>query len=61
MTTIAISQGHGFADFLADLRSALAGWKARRVTRAALNRLSERDLEDIGMNRADIDTVVAGI
>lgn len=61
MSTIAISQGHGFGEFLADLRAAYSGWKTRRETRHELSRLSERDLEDIGLNRADIDTVVAGI
>ncbi|MFB2530647.1 DUF1127 domain-containing protein [Paracoccus sp. p4-l81] len=35
-------------------------WAAARETRRALNRLSERDLEDIGLCRADIDSVVTG-
>ncbi|MFV0301132.1 MAG: DUF1127 domain-containing protein [Paracoccus sp. (in: a-proteobacteria)] len=36
-------------------------WNARRVTRNELNRLSERELEDIGLCRADIETVVSAI
>lgn len=36
-------------------------WNARRITRLELNRLSERELDDIGLCRADIDTVVSAI
>lgn len=61
MTTIAMNQGFAPKSPLALLRSAYEGWKLRRETRAALARLSERELEDIGMNRADIDTAVASI
>lgn len=38
--------------------SALIGWNERRVTRNALSRLSDRELEDIGLTRADIPKVV---
>lgn len=36
---------------------AFAEWNAERVTRAALNRLSDRELDDIGLCRGDIDQV----
>lgn len=39
-----------FANFLA--------WNDRRITRRELSRLSDRELEDIGLCRADIDTIV---
>ncbi|MFO6465651.1 DUF1127 domain-containing protein [uncultured Jannaschia sp.] len=33
----------------------LADWRTRRAIRRDLYRLDERALEDIGMNRADVD------
>jgi uncharacterized protein YjiS (DUF1127 family) len=33
----------------------LSDWQATRSTRKALLKLSEHELEDIGLNRADID------
>ena len=36
------------------LRLALLDWNERRVTRKALERLSDRELEDIGLSRADL-------
>jgi uncharacterized protein YjiS (DUF1127 family) len=35
--------------------SAVMNWNTNRVTRDALYRLTERELDDIGLNRADID------
>jgi len=40
--------------------SAFAAWNDARVTRNALAALSDRELDDIGLSRGDID-VVAGI
>ena len=37
--------------------SAFADWNDSRITRKALSRLSERELEDIGLTRGDIDVV----
>lgn len=37
--------------------AAFAAWNAERATRAALVRLSDRELEDIGLCRGDIDEV----
>jgi uncharacterized protein YjiS (DUF1127 family) len=37
------------------LRAVLSNWTARRAIRRDLYRLDERTLEDIGLNRADID------
>src|SRR6056297_4346765 len=36
----------------------VAAWNDARVTRAALAQLSDRELEDIGLSRGDIDAVV---
>jgi len=40
-------------------RLSLSTWQKIRATRKALNRLSERELDDIGLCRADIDRVSA--
>ena len=45
----------------ADLWSRIATWNDRRVTRNELSKLSDRELEDIGLCRADIDAVVDGL
>ena len=39
----------------------IAAWNDRRVTRRELMKLSDRELEDIGLCRADIDTVIEQI
>ena len=36
---------------------ALAAWNDARVTRKALSRLTDRELEDIGLTRGDIDRI----
>ena len=35
----------------------LTAWNDARMTRNALARLSDRELEDIGLNRWDIDEI----
>ena len=42
----------------ARIAAALRVWQHRRETRAELNRLTERELSDIGLCRADIETLV---
>ncbi|SNX69221.1 uncharacterized protein DUF1127 [Cereibacter ovatus] len=44
-----------FSDFYA----ALVAWNDARATRAALSRLSDRELDDIGLCRGDIDAICA--
>ncbi len=38
-------------------RSALVEWNNKRETRNALSKLSERELTDIGLSRADVDAM----
>ena len=45
---------HGLNVF-ADLRVALTNWRETRATRKALSQLTDRELNDIGLNRADVD------
>lgn len=37
--------------------AALAAWNDARVTRKALNKLSDRELDDIGLCRGDIEFI----
>ena len=43
--------------FFSALIAAVISWNDARVTRTALSRLSDRELEDIGLCRGDIDYV----
>jgi uncharacterized protein YjiS (DUF1127 family) len=45
--------GNLFATLVADV----AAWNDARVTRNALSRLSDRELDDIGLCRGDIDAI----
>ena len=41
-----------------DVFASLATWNDQRVTRRELGKLSDRELDDIGLCRGDIDLVV---
>ncbi len=43
--------------YFASVVNAVVDWNNARVTRNALNGLTDRELEDIGMCRGDIDLV----
>ncbi|WP_226779470.1 DUF1127 domain-containing protein [Oceaniglobus trochenteri] len=43
--------------FLSALVSSLITWNDQRVTRKALSRLTNRELDDIGLVRGDIDSI----
>lgn len=47
--------GTGIGQRLNALLHAIRVWNDTRVTRKALSRLSDRELEDIGLCRGDID------
>lgn len=57
MAAIEISRpavaSHGVS-FISRLRDAIVAWNDKRLTRNALNKLSDRELEDIGIARGDI-------
>lgn len=44
-----------FLDFVGNTFATLAAWNDARVTRNALAKLSDRELDDIGLCRADIE------
>lgn len=51
----------GFGSFVASLISKFEARKTTKQTRLELNRLSDRDLEDIGLCRGDIERVARGL
>lgn len=48
----------GFGGMITNLVSSFSAWNDARVTRNALNGLSDRELEDIGLTRGDIAAVI---
>ncbi|MFO7756990.1 MAG: DUF1127 domain-containing protein [Roseovarius sp.] len=61
MTTLTNTRKHTSLSRIDRLMSRIATslivWNERRTTRNALSRLSDRELEDIGLTRGDIDAV----
>ena len=43
--------------FFGSIYDTVAGWNDARVTRKALSRLSDRELDDIGLCRGDIEMI----
>lgn len=43
--------------FVSTVIETVAGWNDARVTRKALSRLSDRELDDIGLCRGDIEMI----
>ena len=46
-----------FVQSVSDKAAALAAWNGARVTRNALAKLSDRELDDIGLCRGDIEVI----
>ena len=44
---------------IASLVASIASWNDARVTRSALAKLSDRELDDIGLSRGDIEFVAS--
>ena len=58
-TRTAYGSSSAVTSFFSGLVASVVAWNDARVTRNALSALSDRELEDIGLIRGDID-VVAG-
>ena len=43
------------------LGAAFKTWNDKRITRSELNKLTDRELDDIGLSRSDIDLFVNAI
>lgn len=52
--------GEGVHGVVANVLALLSKWNDGRMTRRALDRLSDRELDDIGLSRADIVRVARG-
>ncbi|NYS24411.1 DUF1127 domain-containing protein [Rhodobacteraceae bacterium 2376] len=50
-----VFRGFSFADIIAVFKT----WNDKRITRAQLNMLSDRELDDIGLSRSDIEGVIS--
>lgn len=50
--------GRAFGLSFGDMFARLAAWNDQRVTRNELSRLSDRELDDIGLCRGDIQEIV---
>lgn len=64
MSTMELNRGAavgGVGNVVATLFSMLSAWNDARVTRRELNSLSDRELNDIGLARGDIDRVARGL
>ncbi len=46
--------------FVATVADAIADWHDARLTRKSLNGLTDRELDDIGLTRGDIEMVARG-
>lgn len=47
----------GFGAFFASLAGSFFAWKDARATRLSLSSLTDRELDDIGLCRGDIDII----
>ena len=60
ITNRSFGAGFGPARVLSDLVARIATWNDARVTRKSLERLSDRELDDLGLCRGDIDQIAEG-
>ena len=55
--TVAVLNTGRISAFFATAFSTVATWNDARITRKALSKLTARELEDIGLTYADLDTI----
>lgn len=60
ITNRPLGAGFSATRIMSDLVAKVAAWNDARVTRRALSGLSNRELDDLGLNRGDIDDIAAG-
>jgi len=58
-TPRAHAHGRPALGLVSRLVEAVISWNDRRATRKALSQLSDRELDDIGLSRGDIDRVAS--
>ncbi len=57
LTVDGLSFGGRLSETFTSMFGTLAAWNDARMTRNALAKLSDRELDDIGLTRADIDAI----
>jgi uncharacterized protein YjiS (DUF1127 family) len=60
MTNRPLGAGSSASRMLADLFGRIAAWNDARVTRKSLSALTDRELDDLGLVRGDIDDIARG-
>ncbi|MFT6933214.1 MAG: hypothetical protein ACJAXT_001920 [Paracoccaceae bacterium] len=60
VTNRALGAGFTATSAIARIVGRFAAWNDARVTRDSLQRLSARELEDLGLVRGDIDSIAQG-
>lgn len=55
-----LGAGNSATAFFAGIVGAIAAWNDARVTRKSLSKLSDRELDDLGLVRGDIDEIAQG-
>ena len=60
VTNRTVGAGFSVASILSSFVGRIAAWNDARVTRQALEALSDRELDDLGLTRGDIETIAAG-
>lgn len=65
MSVVEVMHSHALSrpssNIFARIVEGVSAWNNARVTRDALSRLSDRELNDIGLSRSDIDRVARGL
>lgn len=57
--TTRITNGSGPITLMSNVVASIASWNDARVTRNALSKLSDRELDDIGLCRGDIEFIAS--
>ena len=60
VTTRPLGAGSSLSRMLADVFGRIAAWNDARVTRKSLSVLTDRELDDLGLVRGDIDDIARG-
>jgi uncharacterized protein YjiS (DUF1127 family) len=55
-----VAANAGVTGVVSRIVAMLGEWNDARVTRKALSKLSDRELDDIGLNRGDVERMAAG-
>jgi len=58
-TIIGFGSGTRGRGIMTVILSAFSTWNDKRATRNALDKLTDRELDDIGLSRADIDRITS--